>query len=98
MDAGTARIECAASKLAGARRLVARGILEPGEPRHHVVQLLHAGLDAGADVHQQAAALLAGAYEGVDDVVDVHEVARLRTVAEDHRPVAPEQLAGEDRY
>src|SRR5205085_1943831 len=91
MDAGATRIERAALELSGAGRLVARGVLESGEARHHVVQLLDAGLDAGADVHQQAAALLARTYERVDDVVDVHEVAGLRTVAEDHRAVAPQQ-------
>ena len=72
-------------------------LLEAGELRHHVEELLHARLDAGADVHQQAAALVDRAHERVDDVVDVHEVAGLRAVAEDHRPLVAEQLAREDR-
>ena len=37
------------------------------------------------------------ADERVDDVVDVHEVAGLRAVAEDHRALVAEQLAREDR-
>src|SRR5262249_14568600 len=63
MDPGATRVERAALQLAGARRCVARRLLEAGEARHDVVELLHAGLDAGADVHQQAAALLGGTDE-----------------------------------
>ena len=86
VDPGPARVERAALHLTGAGRVVARVLLEAGELRHHVEELLHARLDAGADVHQQPAALVDRAHERVDDVVDVHEVAGLRAVAEDHGP------------
>ena len=83
--------ERASSPARGAR--VARRLLEPGEPRHRVVELLHARLDAGADVDDQPAALVRRADERVDDVVDEDEVAGLLAVAEDRRALPVEQLA-----
>jgi F420 biosynthesis protein FbiB-like protein len=95
VDAGPKRIEGAA-RSHRARRLVARAA-DAGETGHDVEQLLDRRLDAGADVHQQAAALVGRAHERVDNVVDVHEVTRLAAVPVDDWSVVVQQLAREDR-
>src|SRR5712664_1610717 len=97
MQLGPARVDRAALQFARARGLVYRSIAEARELRHEDVELLHARLDAGTDVHREAATLLGRPRESVDDVIDVHEVAGLGTVAEDEWLLAVEQPLGEDR-
>ncbi len=75
VDRSAAGVEARVLELAHARGRHVRGFgvaRECGEP---VVEVVDGGGDAGADVHQQAAALLGGAHEGVDRVVDVEVVA-----------------------
>ena len=79
------------------RRVVRRRPVNPIARAIDVVELLHARLDAGADVDDEPAALVRRAHERVDDVVDEHEVAGLLAVAEDRGPRAVEHHAGEDR-
>ena len=84
VDAGTHRRHTESSQLAGPlgdeRRR--RGA---ADCRHELPQR---GLDARADVDHQATAAVPGPGEGVDDVVDVNEVARLAAVAGEPRRLA----------
>jgi hypothetical protein len=54
-------------------------------------------LHAGADVDHQTAPTSSGAHEGVDRIVDEHEVARLAPVAVDDGPFAFAGRSGEGR-
>ena len=72
------------------------GASTPAARGHGVVELVHRGLDAGADVAEHARAPVGGPDERVDDVVDVDEVAGLLAVAEDGAGLAGEQPPGED--
>ncbi len=69
---------------------------DAGGLRHGVVEPVDRGLDPGADVDDQPAAALGRPGEGVDDVVDVDEVAGLGPVAEDRAGLAGQQPAGPD--
>ena len=52
----------------------------------------------GPDVADEAAAPRRGPHEGVDDVVDEHEVPRLLAVPEDRDRLAPQDALGEDGH
>src|SRR5689334_5567910 len=65
VDAGAGRIERRALELARTGRRVVRALPVAGQPRHRVVELLHARLDTGADVEDQSAALVGRAHERV---------------------------------
>ena len=98
MDAarpGSRQLRCSSPGRAGAYigRLVDAGIAG-----HGGVKLVDAGLDAGADVAQQAAAPLAGPGKGVDHVVDEDKVPGLLAVAENQAGLARQQAAGEDGH
>ena len=92
VDAGAAGSSAERCSSPGRAIAYRAGSSKPASSRHRVEQLLHARLDAGADVHDEPAAAVRGADERVDDVVDVHEVAGLLAVAEDRRPARLEQL------
>ena len=98
MDGGAARVERRPQQLARPLRRPVGCLAVAGEPGHGLIELEHAGLGAGADVHQQPAALLGGPHEGVDDVVDEHVVARLAAVAEDGGLLPGQHEPGEDRH
>ena len=60
--------------------------------------MLHTGLDAGADVQHEPAALFDGAGARVDDVVDVDEVPGLLAAPEDGHRLAASDATGEDGH
>ncbi len=91
------RVERRALQLPRTRRRVVRLVLEVDRAGDRVVELLHARLDAGADVDDQPAAPVRRPEQRVDDVVDVHEVAGLLPVTEDRGPGPVEHHAREDR-
>ena len=67
----------------GSGRPVDRPLLDTRIAGHGGVKVVDAGLDAGADVAQQAAPPLSGSRKGIDHVVDVDKIAGLLPVAED---------------
>src|SRR5438552_486105 len=68
VDRGATRVEGTALHFPWAGWRVLCGLPEARELRHDVVELLHTRLDTGADVQQQAAALVDRTDERVDDI------------------------------
>src|SRR5207245_597000 len=61
----------------------------PGDLEEKAGELAHAGLHAGADVHDRVrSARLGGQHVRAHDVVDVHEVRGGRSVTEEHDRLA----------
>ena len=78
VERGPAGVERGAGQLARAgRRRGTAGRSTPAASAMARVELVDRRLDAGADVAEQPAAPVGGPHEGVDDVVDVDEVAGL---------------------
>ena len=74
------------------------GPVRPGMGGHGGVEIVDAGLVAGADVEHQAASPPGRPGKGVDDVVDEDEVAGLAAVAVDGAGLAGQEPAGEDGH
>ena len=92
VDARPLGVEGAALELAGPGRAwkSTRGSTPARSPMTRASSFTEISL-AGPDVEHEAAAAVGGTDEGVDDVVDVDEVAGLLAVAEDGHRLAAEQ-------
>ena len=100
MDGRPARVEAAALPALPGRAGACSGRRRstPAWVGHGGVELVDAGLVAGADVEHQAAPPVGRPGEGVDDVVDEDEVPGLAAVAVDGARLAGQEPAGEDGH
>ena len=98
MDRGPTGVERAAVELSCPGRSVDGPQRAARAPGHRLVELEDRRLDAGAHVDEKTPAPLARPGQGVDDVVDEHEVAGLRPVAEDRAALPGREVSGEDGH